>query len=573
MTEGNDSRGRPVPSTQSSPPASSGRRWSPRGAREAIQPVEPPHPPSQPRRPRGGGFLGRLSALFTFLLVAMIAGAAVVMVGQTQVTSRGPLVQDKVVVIPRNLGRAEISQLLETEGVITQPFLFEMYTLLSPNALKAGEYQFKQGASLREVREVLTDGRSIQHAITIPEGLTSEQIVQRVNENDILVGIVRTVPREGALLPDTYRFDRGTSREQLLARMEREQRRVLAEVWTRKAADLPLRTPSDLVILASIVEKETGRSDERTRVASVFINRLNRGMRLESDPTIIYGIAGGKGTLGRPILASEIRAPTPYNTYVINGLPPGPIANPGRASMEATANPSRTRDLFFVADGTGGHAFAETYEQHQRNVVRWRQIERGQNPTAAPPAEASPEPARAPALRGQQRSDLGPAQLQWTSTASASPVPVQVAPAGAAQPRPRGSVEPAPVATAGAASPFAVPSLNPELMDHVLGYSASSLPAQDGFAEPGGRGSIETWPVAPSRRNDIARNATQAGLSPAAQSPAQPLAVEPVPAGRADQAGVPRRTRVVDAVEGTALDPLRQRDFDLSTPKTIPALR
>jgi UPF0755 protein len=410
MTDAPDLRPREAPTTQATPPASSGRRWSPRSARDVIQPIAPPEPPTPPRRSRSGGFLGRLSALFTFALVLMGVAAAGVYVGRGQVNGVGPLPQDKVVVIPRNMGRTEIAQLLEQEGVINQPLLFEVYALFGRDGLKAGEYQFKAGISMKDVRDVLNEGKSILHSVTIPEGLTSEQIVQRLLENDILVGPVRTVPREGALLPDTHRFGRGTTREQLLSRMERDQQRVLAEIWARRAPDLPLRNPSDLVILASIVEKETGRSDERTRVASVFINRLNRNMRLESDPTIIYGIAGGKGTLGRPILASEIRAPTPYNTYVINGLPPGPIANPGRAAMEATANPSRTRDLFFVADGTGGHAFAETYEQHQRNVARWRQIERGNAPSpGAAPAVPAPVPAAPAPLRGQQRTDLGPA--------------------------------------------------------------------------------------------------------------------------------------------------------------------
>jgi UPF0755 protein len=236
--------------------------------------------------------------------------------------------------------------------------------------------------------------------MTIPEGLTSEQIVQRLLENDILSGNIREMPREGSLLPETYKFTRGMTREQIIQRMQQTQRRLLQEVWEHRSADLPLKTPEQLVTLASIVEKETGRPDERTRVASVFVNRLKQRMRLQSDPTIIYGLVGGKGTLGRPIMRSEIDQPTPYNTYVIDGLPPGPIANPGRASLEATANPARTKELFFVADGTGGHAFAETLDQHNRNVARLRAFEREQKDSstaATPPAPAVANPPQGPA--------------------------------------------------------------------------------------------------------------------------------------------------------------------------------
>ena len=215
----------------------------------------------------------------------------------------------------------------------------------------------------------------MQHAFTIPEGLTSEQIVTRLAEVDFLAGNIREIPKEGTLLPETYNFPRGTTREQVIQRMQQSHRRVVQEVWERRNADVPVRTPEALVTLASIVEKETGRPDERSRVAAVFVNRLRQRMKLQSDPTIIYGLVGGKGTLGRPIMRSEIEQPTPYNTYVIEGLPPGPIANPGRASLEAAANPARTKELYFVADGSGGHAFAENSAQHQQNVAKLRQFE------------------------------------------------------------------------------------------------------------------------------------------------------------------------------------------------------
>ena len=195
------------------------------------------------------------------------------------------------------------------------------------------------------------------------------------------------------MLPDTYDFTRGVSREQLIQRMQQAQQRVVKEVWDHRSPDLPLKSPDQLVVLASIVEKETGKPDERTRVAAVFVNRLKQNMKLQSDPTIIYGLVGGKGTLGRPIAKSEIEQATPYNTYVITGLPPGPITNPGRASLEAAANPARTRELYFVADGTGGHAFAETYEQHQKNVARLRAMETDQKDQAPLDAQLTAAPA------------------------------------------------------------------------------------------------------------------------------------------------------------------------------------
>jgi UPF0755 protein len=237
----------------------------------------------------------------------------------------------------------------------------------------------------------------VQHAVTFAEGLTSAQIVQRLTENTELTGSVREIPPEGTLLPETYHFTRGATREQILQRMQQSHRRAVREIWERRAPDLPIQTPEQLVVLASIIEKETGKPEERTRVAAVFANRLRQKMKLQSDPTIIYGLVGGKGSLGRPIMRREIEQPTPYNTYVIDGLPPGPIANPGRASLEAAARPARTKELFFVADGSGGHTFAETYEQHQKNVARLRAHERDADPHRVP--NPAPVPKRSSRAR------------------------------------------------------------------------------------------------------------------------------------------------------------------------------
>lgn len=336
-----------------------------------------PPPPPKIKRERGG-MLSLLSGLLTLFVVLAIAGIFGFTMLEKEVGTQGPLPNDKVVLIPKNTGTGEIADILKQEGVIEKPFLFEFYALINRQhgQLKAGEFLFKAGTSISEAIDTLVQGKAILHSVTVPEGLTSQQIVARLYENEILSGDVLETPREGTLLPDTYKFERGTTRQQIINNMQAAQRQALTQIWQRRSSELPVKTPQELVILASIVEKETGRADERTRVAGVFINRLMKRMKLQSDPTIVYGLVGGKGTLGRGIMRSEIETATPYNTYVVEGLPPGPIANPGRAALEAVANPSRTKDLYFVADGSGGHAFAETYDQHQRNVARWRQIEK-----------------------------------------------------------------------------------------------------------------------------------------------------------------------------------------------------
>lgn len=350
-------------------------RVAPKSPSEALKPVAPPAPPPKARRRRRSPFIAMLSGLFTAaLVVAGLAGAGIAIVN-SQSKAPGPLANDRVLIVPKDSGVTEIAELLEREGVIEHPWSFKLSAWTSGRPLKFGEYLFKARASQQDILDIISEGKAVEHAITIPEGLTSEQIVARLMENDLLTGEISQPPREGAILPDTYKFQRGYPRQQIINRMAQDQRRILDDVWKRRPADLPIKTPQELVTLASIVEKETGRADERPRVAGVFINRLNRRMKLQSDPTIVYGLAGGKGTLGRPIQRNEITQATPYNTYVIDGLPPGPIANPGRAAMEAVVNHSRTKDLYFVADGSGGHVFAETLEQHNRNVARWRQVE------------------------------------------------------------------------------------------------------------------------------------------------------------------------------------------------------
>jgi UPF0755 protein len=372
---------------------------SPRSPRAALEPERVPPPPRRSERARNP-FVVFGNAVITIVLVLMIGAGGVYVYGKQKLEAPGPLQDDKVVNIPARAGMTDIADILQREGVIDNnrwAFIGSVFALKARSELKPGEYSFQKSASLRDVIGTIVEGKVVQHAVTIPEGLTSEQIVARLSENDIFAGAVREMPREGTLLPETYKFPRGTSRDQVIARMQQTQKRVLAEIWERRNADIPVKTPEQLVTLASIVEKETGKADERSRVAAVFVNRLRQKIKLQSDPTIIYGLVGGKGTLGRPIKRSEIQQPSPYNTYVVDGLPPGPIANPGRASLEAAANPARTRDLFFVADGTGGHAFTETYDQHQKNVAKLRTMEKQiQNDTVEPADDAQPPPAGTP---------------------------------------------------------------------------------------------------------------------------------------------------------------------------------
>jgi UPF0755 protein len=413
---------------------------SPRSPRAALEPEQLPPPPKRSRGARNPLVVAG-NAIFTIILLAMLGAGGGYFYAKKALEAPGPLAEDKIVNIPRTAGIKDIGEALQREGVIdTGPYGFIGGALLmqARSELKAGEYQFQKRASLRAVIDTMVAGKVVQHSFTIPEGLTSEQIVARLMENDVLSGQVKEIPREGTLLPETYKFERGTTREQVLQRMHQAQRRAITEIWERRSPDVPVRSAEQLITLASIVEKETGRADERSRVAAVFSNRLRQKMKLQSDPTIIYGLVGGKGTLGRQIKRSEIQQPTPYNTYVIEGLPPGPIANPGRASLEATANPARTRELFFVADGTGGHTFTETYDAHQRNVAKLRTLEKQQQQQTIDTAEpdesttsATPADAQQPAADAKQppgaakKRGSAPARTPPTAQNSTTPAPVQ----------------------------------------------------------------------------------------------------------------------------------------------------
>jgi UPF0755 protein len=353
-------------------------RIIPKSPREALRPEKVPSPPRRSREARSQLviFLNFVMSMVTFLTVAAVA---LVYYAFHEYQAPGPLESDTTFLVREGAGITEIANSLERKNIISQARIFTGVTkfLGTDQSARHGEYEVKAHASMLEVMDLLKSGKSIQYSVTLPEGLTVKQMFKKLAEDQILEGDLPVdLPPEGSLRPDTYKFTRGNKRSVIVDQMKAAQARVLDQVWDKRDKDLPIATKEDLLILASIVEKETGKSDERPQVASVFINRLKKGMRLQSDPTIIYGLYGGDGKpVDGAILKSDIDKETPYNTYVIKGLPPTPIANPGRAALEAVANPSRTNYLYFVADGTGGHAFAATLEEHNANVKRWRKMQ------------------------------------------------------------------------------------------------------------------------------------------------------------------------------------------------------
>ena len=362
-------------------------------ARSPAERLEPTRPPTRPRRRRLDGeqrraspLLRVLSGLFTFVLLLMLLVGGVAYLFDAQIDAPGPLERTKVVAVPKNEGAHEIASRLEREGVVGDRRLFMAGYLWAKFAawleggktvqLRAGEYGVKQNASIRQVIDLLSEGRTIAYKVTLPEGLTSHQIVEKLKADANLSGEIDAVPAEGSLLPETFMVERGTPRQVVVDRMQAEARKAAEKAWAQRKKDLPLKSLEEAIILASMVEKETGRSDERERVAAVFINRLKANMRLQSDPTILYGLAGGKTVWNRPIQKNEIGQKTAHNTYQIDGLPPTPICNPGRAAIEAVLNPAGTKELFFVADGAGRHVFAETAKEHSANVAKWRAAEK-----------------------------------------------------------------------------------------------------------------------------------------------------------------------------------------------------
>ena len=320
--------------------------------------------------------------LFTFLLVTGIAAAGYgwYYAGQ-QLPKAGPLAQDKTVNIEAGSGTAKIAELLTTDGVLANPYLFRFgaWRAEKNGPLKAGEYEFKAGISVADAIALIQSGKVYQRHLTIPEGLTSYEIVQLVNKAEALDGQVDAIPAEGSLLPETYNYTYGDKRTAMIDRMATAMKGVINDYWPKRTAGSLVKTPLEAVTLASIVERETALTSERPRIAGVFMNRIKINWPLQSDPTVIYALTHGKGKLDRPLTHDDLSIKSPYNTYVVGGLPPGPISNPGKESLIAVLAPEANAYLFFVADGTGGHAFASTLAEHNANINKWRTSQQQQH--------------------------------------------------------------------------------------------------------------------------------------------------------------------------------------------------
>jgi UPF0755 protein len=316
-----------------------------------------------------------IGAAFAVLVLALLAGAGALLAWR-RYDAPGPLAEASAVVVPRG-GLAPVAEALAADGVVANPLELRLAALATRNggALHAGELEFPAHASLHQVLQILRFAKPVQHKLTIPDGLTAAQVALLLDHGDALTGDA-VLPAEGSVLPETYLYDRGTTRAALAARAEAAMSRALAAAWASRVPGLPLATPEQALTLASVVEQETSRPEERPHVAAVFLNRLRLGMKLQSDPTVIYAVTGGQGSLDRKLTRADLELDSPYNTYRYAGLPPGPIAMPSLAAIEAVVHPLGSDDLYFVADGTGGHAFARTNDEQRQNVTRWRQIER-----------------------------------------------------------------------------------------------------------------------------------------------------------------------------------------------------
>ena len=360
---------------------------SPAAKPQAATPAASASAPRRRSRASRNQIVVFMNFLITILVAVVLAAGIGVIYGKRAFEAPGPVAEARTFLVRPSSGVGSIASQLEQQGFISNSLVFQagVRAYAQGETLKAGEYEIPAHASMRQVMALLQSGKSIMHSLTIPEGLTVQQALRRVAEHPALSGdMPEVIPPEGSLAPDTQRFTRGFPRKDVVATMQAQQKALVEEVWATRAPDLPIADINEFVTLASIVEKETGIAGERPHVASVFINRLRKKMRLQSDPTIIYGLFGGAGKpADRPIYQSDIDKQTPYNTYVIRGLPPGPIANPGRAALEAVANPIETDDLYFVADGTGGHVFARTLEEHNRNVAKYRAFLRQQQAEGA----------------------------------------------------------------------------------------------------------------------------------------------------------------------------------------------
>ena len=318
-----------------------------------------------------GWFVG-----LTVVIVLSVGGVGTW--GYSVFVQPGPVRTNTNIIIPKGAGIERIANLLLDQGLILNALIFRLgaIALGREKALRAGEFSIPPQASSEDILGILRSGKTVVRRLTVAEGLTTAEVLSRLARTEGLTGVVTSNPGEGRLLPETYHFSFGDSRNDIVRRMRSAMDKTVRDLWAKRKPGLPYRTTVEALVMASIVERETGLAAERARVAGVFVNRLNRSMRLQSDPTVIYGLADGLGSLGRSLTRKDLADPHPYNTYVHNGLPPGPIANPGRAAIEAALNPADTDAIYFVADGKGGHAFARTLKEHNRNVAAWRKLQR-----------------------------------------------------------------------------------------------------------------------------------------------------------------------------------------------------
>ena len=432
-------------------------------------------PSPRKKRPSAFGRVLKSFVMMTIFAGLLAAGGYFYLVVNMKL--KGPLQAEKTISIKRGLSTSQIASRLEAEGVVSDSrlFLVAAYAAraLKKGSIKAGEYRFEPGVPMKTVLANLRAGKTFSYKLTIPEGLSTPAALARIRANEVLTGKITLTPAEGSLLPDTYFFGRGETRDKLIRRMQDAQTKLLRELWPSRAKNLPIKNAAEAVILASIVEKETGIAGERPRVAAAFLNRLRRKIRLQSDPTIIYGITLGKKRLERPLTKKDIAGKTAWNTYQIDGLPPSPIANPGRAALRAVLNPATTNEIYFVADGTGGHAFAATLKDHEANVRKWRLIERQRRaavnaanavdkkpgaPAPAPPANAAPAPGNAPAANGAVVKKTDP-QADQPAAPATQPRPALPVPSA---PTPPASTAPANAPAAGVAPAPASPPSPPK---------------------------------------------------------------------------------------------------------------
>lgn len=341
-----------------------------------------------------------------FLWLAVFAGEAFAVAGFYQayrdVAGPGPLAAARSVVIPPNTGLSRIAALLAGDGIVRSRLAFMLGAVLSgrQSALKAGEYRFPPRTSALETAALIASGKTVEHRLTIPEGLTCAEILALVKAAPALSGDTGPCPGEGELLPDTYFYRYGEKRTHLIARMRRAMAQDLAAAWAQRRPEPMIKSRRQLLILASIIEKETARPAERARIAGVFLNRLRLGMPLQSDPTVIYALSeDGQKPFTGPLTHADLAVDSPYNTYRVKGLPPGPIDSPGTAALFAAARPADTADLYFVADGDGGHVFAKTLVEQNHNVAQYRR-----NPATDPPAQSRASPASAPISESRDRA-------------------------------------------------------------------------------------------------------------------------------------------------------------------------